>query len=143
MTNDQSHRDLPHFHDFPPGNAPKIHNHLHAANLHQTPSPLPTQKPEKGSAAAADFLGFPLSALGFQNTTFDLRLGNANQFPALPKRKHYQNPQPIASRQLTPSPFPASQPKIRKGKRHAASFHPSSFILHPSSFIPYLFSLIL
>jgi hypothetical protein len=143
MTNDQSHRDFPHFHHFPPGSAPKIHNRLHAANLHQTTSPLPTQKPEKGSAAAADFPGFPLSALDFQNTTFDS--GTPTHFPRFPKGSTIKihNRLSAANLHQTTSPLPTQ--KSEKGSAAQLPFilHPSSFILRPSSFIPYLLSLIL
>src|SRR6476469_6440563 len=69
--------DFLHFHHFPPGSPPKMHNRLHAANLHQTASPLPTQKPKKARVAAARPR---LSALRFRHSE-DLRLSTFGPWP--------------------------------------------------------------
>ncbi len=46
--------------------------------------------------------------------------------PRLPFGKRLQNPQPITCRRLTPKPFPASQRKIKKGKRNPPRERPTS-----------------
>jgi len=95
-----------------------------------------SKKSEKGSAATLRplwyGLRFRLSAFRIGPSTFDFRtfdsVGHSSPLPHLPTfpfGKHSQNSQPIARRQLTSIHFPASHPKIKKGKR---------LILHRSSF---------
>jgi hypothetical protein len=53
---------------------------------------------------------------------------------ALPFGKHSQNPQPLASRQLTPTTSAASHPKIKKGKRDLRAQIPFASLLPFAAF---------